>query len=283
MNYTIVTLHIPDASYRELFISLMDGIGYDGFEETDTELKAYIAENKYDIEKIQDLILAYAIEGMVQVTQVEQMPDQNWNALWESNFQPVVIDDKVVIKAPFHQTPAYPHEIIIEPKMAFGTGHHETTAMMIRQMLALDFNNKKVLDFGCGTGILAIMAAKLGANDILAIDNDHWAVESTIENAAINQVAAPITTVLGTHTAILPNDHNHFILANINRNVILDTLPLLAAVLLPQGHLLLSGILKTDVDDIVAAVEAQNLLLVNELNEGNWAMLLCLKPKQTIP
>lgn len=277
MNYIIVTIYVPDINYRELLVSLMDSIGYEGFEETETDLKAYINEQIYDAEKLNDLLAAYALDDVAKIVNIEQMPDQNWNALWESNFQPVVIDDKVVIKAPFHQTPAYHYEIIIEPKMAFGTGHHETTAMMIKQMLYLDFKEKKVLDFGCGTGILAIMAAKLGANHIIAIDNDHWATENTLENAAINHSTQAISTLLGTHTAIPPNEQYDVVLANINRNVILETLPVLYNSLLPQSHILFSGILKTDVVDIVAAAKKQNLQIINELNEGNWAMLLCIK------
>lgn len=275
MSYIIVTLHVPDTTYRELLISLMDGIGYSGFEETDTDLNAYIIEHEYDIEKLNDLVNAYGIEDFVHIKNVEIMPDQNWNALWESNFQPVVIDNRVVIKAPFHQTPAYLYEIVIEPKMAFGTGHHETTAMMIRQMLDLPINGKIVLDFGCGTGILAIMAAKLGAKHIFAIDNDRWASESTIENAIINHTAPQITALLGNHTAIPINAQYDIILANINRNVILDTLPILRTYLLPEGFIVLSGILKTDVGDIITAITAQNLFIVNELHDGNWALLLC--------
>ena len=273
MTYVIVTLHAPDPTYREIFISLLDGIGYDGFEEAEAELKAYIPEQQYDADKLSEIIHAYALEDYIQVSSIAIMPDQNWNALWESNFQPVVIDDKVVVKAPFHQTPAYHYEIIIEPKMAFGTGHHETTAMMIKQMLNFPMRGAQVLDFGCGTGILAIMAAKLGARHITAIDNDPAATQNTLENIDINQCSSQVTTLQGDHTAIPINEHYHIILANINRNVILDALPMLCTSLLPDAALLLSGILRSDVADIKYAAQEQQLRFANELHDGNWAML----------
>jgi ribosomal protein L11 methyltransferase len=176
------------------------------------------------------------------------MPDQNWNQLWESNFQPVYIEDKIQVRASFHEPKAgYLIDILIDPKMSFGTGHHETTQMMMQSMLELDFTQKKVLDFGAGTGILSVLAEKLGASQILAVDYDPWCIASINENVALNACKA-----IEANQSDSPPVHDSFdiILANINKNVLLEHAELLTSLSISSGFLILSGLLSNDYEDI---------------------------------
>ena len=213
--------------------------GFDTFEEVDFGFKAYIPAVDFDKEDLDD-----QLELLHQVLtfsyEVNLIPHKNWNAVWESNFQPIQIKDQIWVRATFHEPrPDFPFEIVIDPKMAFGTGHHQTTSMMMDFMLDTVFTGKKVLDMGCGTGILAILASKKGATAITAIDNDPICCESTKENAVLNGIEN-ITVFCGSKE-VIPNETFDIILANINRNILLDQMEIYAQRLSANGQLFLSG------------------------------------------
>ena len=225
----------------DLFVGLLAEAGYSGFEELEDghTLKAFIEQAEYDGVLLNSLLAPYQIKF-----NEKEIKEQNWNAIWESNFEPVVVDDFLVIRADFHSQPFKTElEILITPKMSFGTGHHATTYMMVSQMRQFEWAGKKVLDFGTGTGILAILANKLGAKEIIALDNDDWSIENATENIMRNNCHH--IAVKKAHTATTGGQYNT-ILANINRNVIIANGEILAESLLPNGDLLISGLLKED-------------------------------------
>lgn len=200
------------------------------------------------------------------------IPEQNWNAVWESNFQPVIIDDFVAIRADFHEPiKNVQHEIIITPKMSFGTGHHATTEMMMRQMREIDFADKTVFDFGTGTGVLAILAEKLGAAKVIAVDNDDWSIANAEENIRRNNC----TEISLQKSDTVPTDTKFdIILANINKNVLVENLQALAGQLSIHGIMLLSGLLISDEPDMLAAIGMFSLILRDKSVRENW---ICLK------
>ncbi len=201
----------------------------------------------------------------------EQIPSQNWNEVWESNFQPVIVEDFVAIRAGFHPPiETVQHEIVITPKMSFGTGHHATTYMMMRQMRDIDFAGKSVFDFGTGTGVLAILSEKLGAAKVLAIDNDEWSIDNASENIKRNNCS---TIEINKAESAKGNNHFDVILANINKNVILDNLDNLASQLKPDGSLLLSGLLANDADEIIESAGRLSFKLKHKETTDNWLLI----------
>ena len=241
MNYIellFTTLYQEDFQ-QDLLMNALAEAGFDTFEEVDFGFKAYIPAVDFDKEDLDD-----QLEPLHQVLtfsyEVNLIPHKNWNAVWESNFQPIQIKDQIWVRATFHEPrPDFPFEIVIDPKMAFGTGHHQTTSMMMDFMLDTVFTGKKVLDMGCGTGILAILASKKGATAITAIDNDPICCESTKENAVLNGIEN-ITVFCGSKE-VIPNETFDIILANINRNILLDQMEIYAQRLSANGQLFLSG------------------------------------------
>ena len=266
MNYLKYEIE-TEADQIELLIGHLSVLPFEAFEEKENSIDAYLAANEDSVQVNSDLEqLKNRYHFSYLVTEV---PDQNWNALWESNFQPIQIKDFCYIHAPFHQpNPAVKYNLLIEPKMAFGTGHHETTYMMIDLMEGLNFKHKSVFDYGCGTGILAIMASFLGANTIDAVDIDEWAVSNTLENATINN-CNNIRTKKGTIDTFRDQSYD-IILANINRNVILATLSDLKSQLKPEGQLLISGILNVDKSIIMQCAEKLDLVANRTLTKGDW-------------
>lgn len=249
---------------QEILIGFLSDAGAEGFEETDTVLLAYFNETGFDKDVVNELLKEYEVEET-------SLQEKNWNEEWEKNFDPVVVENFCAVRAHFHAPITdVQHEILITPKMSFGTGHHATTYMMMQQMQDINFREKKVFDFGTGTGVLAILAEKLGAASVSAIDVDHWSVENTIENVANNQ-CKKIETKL---SADLPDDKFDIILANINRNVILEYLPALKTILHKGGHILFSGLLTTDEEDVNAACVTQGFTLLKQLERNNWISLL---------
>ncbi len=249
---------------QEILISQLDELNANGFEQTEDSLIAYFAENNFDSYEVNRLLHHYSFT-------IATIKEQNWNHVWESNFQPVIVDDFCAIRADFHEpTENAEHEIIITPKMSFGTGHHATTYMMIQQMAEIDFAGKTVFDFGTGTGILAILAEKLGAERVSAIDVDVWSIENAKENMGKNG-CRKIDIQL---SSILPDQPFDIILANINRNVILQYLPQLKKMLAENGTLLLSGLMTSDEEDIIHACTANALKLVKQTEKNNWISLL---------
>lgn len=255
---------------QEMLIALLDSIGFAGFEQKENELIAVIPQADFSEEVFLETIQPLAVSH-----ERKEVPGQNWNEEWEKNFQPIIIENKIAVRASFHSPIMnVAHEIIIDPKMSFGTGHHATTEMMMRLMMAEDFSGKPVLDFGCGTGILSILASKLGASSVLAIDNDVWAVENGKENIKLNKIE---------NAEVIPGDsvpadkEFDFILANITREVILQQLPDLTHSMKPNGILLLSGFLNRDSKLMKDAVALHGLQLKEEMQSGEWAAAIYFK------
>ncbi len=258
---------------QEELIALFDQYNPSGFEQTDDKLKAYFEEKDFVQQEILKLLDGY----QYQMSEVEE---QNWNAVWEQNFQPVVVEDFCAVRAHFHEPITnVGHEIIITPKMSFGTGHHASTYMMLLQMRDIAFQNKTVFDFGTGTGILAILAEKRGAAQITAIDVDDWSIENAKENFERNGCSR-ITVSLSSN---LPkNQQFDVILANINRNVILAYLTQLVTIVKQEGLVLLSGLLATDENEITEAAEQNGLQFTKKMERGGWISLLFVKKRESL-
>ena len=265
-NFIKAEFKVEDILVKDQLIAVLTFNNYEGFEETEDGLSAYIRE-----EDFVEYVLKQVDDKFSVPFTFTTIPHQNWNALWESNFEPVVVDDFCAIRAHFH--PPFTnteHEIIITPKMSFGTGHHATTYLMIEQMRNINFKAKTVADFGTGTGILAIMAEKLGAKEILAIDYDDWSIENTKEN--IQQNNCSLITVLQLNAFGVSRKYD-VILANINKNVILENITGLINGLNTGGTILLSGLLASDENDIVTAFTSYNLKWLKTTERNNWVTI----------
>lgn len=241
MKYSAVTFTSSTIEdwQKDLLISELAEIGFDTFEDIDGGFEAYIPSANLDIQALESVLLS-EVDGFDLDYQVKEIEEKNWNQLWESNFNPILVDNKCYVRATFHEDrPEFPYQIIIDPKMSFGTGHHQTTSMMLSFILENDFNAKEVLDMGCGTGILAILASKRGAKQLLAVDYDPICVDSVIENVQLNDVNN-IAAKLGSKEAIEGLTFDT-ILANINRNILLDQLETYSTCLANGGELYLSG------------------------------------------
>ena len=263
---------------RDLLIHDLAGIGFDTFESKVDGFAAYIATEQLDLQFLESLLI-HQPAGFDVDYKIKEILPRNWNAVWESNFEPVVIADQCYIRATFHEPqPAYPYEIIIDPKMAFGTGHHQTTSLIIQYMLETEFEGKKVLDMGCGTGILAILAAKLGASEVLAIDNDPVCVASVEENRTRNGVAH-VSTECGSVDLIIGRQFD-VILANINRNILLDQMNAYSQPLETAGELYISGFYDGDDLEVLKAAAARNALGYDSHKElDGWVASRFIKGK----
>lgn len=261
---------------KEILLAKMIQIGFDGFVEGDDILQAYIEEEVYSGSALNQLIDELSDRGIKVQYRFHKTEDQNWNKEWEKEFTPVLIDDKVLIRAPFHGSAMdLPCTLVIEPKMSFGTGHHHTTQLMMREMMMHDFNGKRVLDMGCGTGILGIYSCKLGAESVLAVDNDQWAYENARENVERNGVKA-MEVILGD-AGFLGEELFDIILANITRNTLVRDMLTYTAHLVDKGLMLVSGILAEDVQYILNAGYRSGLSHLNTLEESNWISLSFVK------
>lgn len=241
MKYTAVTFtsSTMEEWQKDLLIAELANLGFDTFEDQDQGFVAYIPDSNLDIQALETVLLTEAVGYEISYS-VQELENKNWNQEWESNFSPIVVDDQCYVRATFHEDkPSYPYQIIIDPKMSFGTGHHQTTSMMLSFILENEFQGKEVLDMGCGTGILAILASKKGANNILAVDFDPICVESVFENKLLNGVEN-IEAKLGSKDAI-EGKHFDIILANINRNILLDQFETYSSDLSNTGELYISG------------------------------------------
>lgn len=266
-NYLLIDFTIDPVEGRDILLAMLDVSGYDSFEETEGGLKAYILEQDWDEEAMRQLPLFSSSEFKISYT-VGKLEDKNWNEEWETNYDPIYIEDQIHIRAPFHAEENFPIQLLIEPKMSFGTGHHQTTRLMSMMLLKMDVSNKKLLDMGTGTGVLAILAEKLGATDILAIDNFDWAVENTIENAERNGCSA-IKALLGEAPA-LEGLNFDVVLANINRNVLLEDMKSYVRTLQSGGELVISGFFEDDFELLNEQATSLGLEMVNKLNEDRW-------------
>ncbi|MFD2932252.1 50S ribosomal protein L11 methyltransferase [Spirosoma flavum] len=275
MNYSELQLHLsPD--FTDILTAELGELGFESFVETDEGLNAYIIEPDFDEKAIQELIAKYASQTAIAY-QVNSLEKRNWNAEWERNYEPIEVVDKVRVRASFHELDArFRYDIVINPKMSFGTGHHETTAMMLEQQLGLDFAGTTVLDVGSGTGILAILAAKMGAKKVLAFDIEEWAVENAWENVELND-CPQITVFQGTIDDVDPNDLYDIVLANINRNVLLVDIPNYTKLLNEKGYLLVSGFYEHDAPDIQQKATEAGLTFVRDMINKEWTSLLFQK------
>lgn len=256
----------PINPVNEILIAELSELGFDTFVETETGLEAYILEENFDHTILDDLYVFENPDFDVSYT-VEQIAQVNWNEEWEKNFNPIKVDDQCLIRAPFHPAEEVPYEIIIEPKMSFGTGHHATTYMMLKHILAEKWEGKKVLDMGCGTGVLAILAYKKGAAAVDAIDIDNWCYVNTLENIARNQ--CPAISVKEGDTSLI-NATYDVIIANINRNILLQDMPIYATHLAENGSLFLSGFYEEDLPVIKEKAASLGLTYQTHLEKDKW-------------
>ena len=254
----------------EILIAELGYAGFESFVETDEGVTAYIQKEEWNDAILEDIDILKSDEFNISYT-IEEIEQTNWNEEWEKNFNPILVDDICSVRAPFHPKPDTKYDIIIEPKMSFGTGHHETTHMMIQHILKNDFKGKSVLDMGCGTGVLAILAEMKGANPLDAIDYDNWCYLNSLENVERNN-CKNITVIEGDASA-LKNRHYDIIIANINRNILLNDMATYFKCLNNNGVLFLSGFYNDDIPIIEEECNKHGLKLVETLEKNNWVAL----------
>lgn len=260
----------PKEPATEILIAELGEIGFESFVESEYGVTAYIQKNDWKENILEDVFILKS-EAFSIDFKYNEIAQTNWNAEWEKNFNPIQVDDLVSIRAPFHTNPNLKYDIVIEPKMSFGTGHHETTHMMVQHLLNLDLADKKVLDMGCGTGILAIFAEMKGAQPIDAIDIDAWCYENSIENVDRNNCKN--ISVYEGDAALLDNKKYDVIIANINRNILLNDMKKFTKCLNEAGVLLLSGFYKEDIPVIDLEVSKYGLTLNKTIKRNNWVAL----------
>lgn len=257
---------------------LAENGGYESFVPDDEGLTAYVRKELYSVEKLNDIISSFPLEGVGIAVLADLIEGRDWNAEWEKNyFKPIVIDNRCVIHSTFHKdVPAAPYDIVIDPKMAFGTGHHFTTSLMIRCLLDMPLEGKTVIDMGTGTGILAILAAMRGAAAVNAIEIDEFAQMNAVENVALNG-HPEINVILGDASALSSLPKADCFLANINRNIILNDMAAYAAALKPGGMLVMSGFYKADAIDLVACGQKLGLEYRAHDVDNDWTRLVLRK------
>ncbi len=272
MSATYIEIDFQIGNQRQLkdiLIAELSEIEFESFMDHENGFLAYVQADLFNQTAFENIIAQQEKEVNYEV---KTIAPQNWNAAWEAQFDPILIGDKCVIRAPFH--PAFTDgriELIIEPKMSFGTGHHATTRMMCEVLFKMEVQHKNVLDMGCGTGILGILSAKLGANSVIGIDIETWAIENSIENAERNNVT--MSAFVGV-AANIPSGPFDIILANINRNILVNDGEAYVKVLTPNGILAVSGFLETDEGIILSHFKEQGLIPINIKKEENWRCIV---------
>jgi len=278
MDYIEVNFVIePFEEYiSDVLASELGEIGFDSFVPNELGMDAYILQRAFDESKLKSLLADFPFEANIEYV-INQIESKNWNEEWEKHyFEPIVIGEDCVIHSSFHKNvPNAKYDIVIDPKMAFGTGHHETTSLVIAQLLTMDLEGKTLLDMGCGTAVLAILAAMRGAKDILAIDIDTWCTENSIENIAVNNITG-IEVQLGG-AELLKDLHFDIVLANINRNILLADMEQYAACLSTGGELYMSGFYVEDIPLIEAEANRNGLDLVEFNKKNNWVVVKTVK------
>lgn len=269
MNYLAYTFSNPNnENLKDMFMELLGEIGFDSFMDIDDGITAYCTEPAFDMEALNGLLQMEQFAD-VQVINKELIPDQDWNATWEASYEPAVIDETCRIRAPFHEPDSsYKYDLCIEPKMSFGTAHHETTSQIIKLMLTEDFKGKDVLDMGSGTGVLAILAKKLGSATTVAIDNDEWAYRNALDNIKMND-ENEIVVELGDANS-LNNRQFDIIIANINRNILLRDMKEYVKCLKKDGKIFFSGFYESDLVLIRKEAERLGLSYLNHVKKNEW-------------
>lgn len=277
MDY--IELNMPlEGERAEIMTAELSDYPFESFKQEGPTLKAYIPQERLvDCkEEVDRLLAAYGVEDVRYIS----IESQNWNALWESNFTPVDVDGKLYIRAPFHApAPEGVMEVVIMPKMSFGTGHHATTCLVSGYLMELDLRGRSGLDMGSGTGVLAIVAVKCGAEAVDAVDIDTWADENCRENISSNAVAAQITPILGDARVLAGRSYD-FIAANINRNILVGDMAAYVRAMRPGADLVMSGFLEADIPIIRAAAEAEGLVFVSSRLRDGWAAVHCKKSRE---
>ncbi|ATA76752.1 Ribosomal protein L11 methyltransferase [Capnocytophaga canimorsus] len=268
IEYDFVITPLGEAC--EILVAELAEFGFESFVDSESGILAYVQEKDWYPEILDDIYILKNPEFKISYTQ-KLIKQVNWNEQWEKNFNPITVNEQITVRAPFHEKTNTPFDIVIEPKMSFGTGHHETTHMMLEFLLNTQLLGKKVLDMGCGTGVLAIMAAKKGATDVTAIDIDTWCYENAQENIQRNETEF-IKVLLGDATLL--NDQNFdVIIANINRNILLEDIPIYVESLCEGGTLFLSGFYQEDIPAIAEKCSQKGLTFVQKLERNRWVAL----------
>ena len=252
---------------HDMLTTMLGDLGFDSFMDDDMGMKAYCTEDQRDDQAVEELLRMEVFHG-VKLLNVEAMPEKDWNELWEASYQPVVVNERCRVRAPFHEPdPSFEFDLVIEPKMSFGTANHETTAQIITLMLETDLQGKEVLDMGSGTAVLAILAKKLGAAKTVAIDNDEWAYRNAFTNVALNGIN-DIEIVLGDASAI--KGTYDVVLANINRNILLRDMHCYVDAMRPQAHIFFSGFYEEDLQSIKEEAAHLGLSYKRHLAKNRW-------------
>lgn len=266
-------------AYNDIFSALLAEIGFETFVPTEDGLQAYIQQPIFEEDKLKQTIGEFPFAEVLIKYDVAEAEYEDWNAVWEEEgFYPIIIDDNIVIHDVKHSdVPNMPYDIIISPKLAFGTGSHQTTRMIMRQLLNLNLTGKKVIDAGTGTGILSIMCIKRGASEVFAYDIDEWSIENTKDNLLLNGIHNTVRVELGDSTVLDKTNHADLIIANINRNILMNDLKTFCSKLNKKGLLLISGFYTEDSSILIEAAKKEGLILSKTDSEDNWCMLLLEK------
>ena len=264
----------PD--FTELLMAEIAEAGFDTFLETESGFEAYVEMENFDKAEVSAILARYADQTAVS-SSYEKIEKQNWNEEWEKSYEPIMVEDQCLIRASFHKIDKkFPYEITITPKMSFGTGHHQTTYLMVKNQLSIDHEGKRVMDAGCGTAILSVMACKRGAREVEAFDIDEWSIVNGNENVEVNGCSG-IHIQQGKLSELAIEGKFDIVLANINKNVLLDEIKLYQQYMLPGGLLLLSGFFTEDIDDLKAEAAHYHLSEIRRDERENWASLLMVK------
>lgn len=280
MKYLVFTFFTNPCTetVNDVLTAVLGEVGFDSFEENEGGIKGYIQEVAFDEETLKNTLQCFPLEDTSITYSFEEAEDKDWNEEWEKNFfQPIIIDDRCVIHSTFHKDiPLMEYDILINPQMAFGTGHHETTSLIISELLNTELEDKSVLDMGCGTSILAILAQMRGAKPITAIDIDTWCVENSKENIALNGIT-DITVELGNAGIIRGRGPFDVVIANINRNILLDDMEQYVACMTPGSLLYMSGFYVEDIPMIREEAERNRLKFDHYKEKNNWAVVKFIK------
>lgn len=271
MNYIHCQFTLSEPiPWSEILITYLAEIEFESFEQTENRVEAYIQKPLFDENKVKEVLSTIQTELEFSFTEIE---DENWNAQWESSFSPIYIDKNCIIRAPFHEKEdGFKQEIIINPQMSFGTGHHQTTYLIMSEMFGIDFENKSVLDMGSGTGILAILAEKLGCKEAVAIDIDEWAYKNTIDNLELNDCKI-IRVEEGGAELLIELEKYDIVLANINRNILTNDMHKYIASMKPNAIIYMSGFYTSDVDILTETANKNGLEYINQQELEGWAMV----------
>ncbi len=275
MDYIELKCNIPENTEmaREVLVAELGTLGYESFQDFEDGILAYIKSDDFDAKAY---IGIYCVKEKIfgEITFSHQLfKDKNWNEYWEKNFQPVIIGKQLIIKAPFHTIKEkYEYELVLEPKMSFGTGHHATTWLMLAEMLKMNLFGKDVIDVGCGTGILSIFAHMRGAKKIIGFDNNDWAYNNALENIELNNTGK-VELFLGEISSLNISGNFDIVLANINRNVILDEMKDYVGILKNNGEILFSGILIENFNDVDTKAKKQGLHFVKKVEREKWILI----------